>query len=123
MYMKIAIVGTRTFNDYISLKEFIFEHIKLEDITYIVSGGAKGADALAEKFAKEYGFWPDSFIEHEADWNYYGLGAGNIRNSLIARDADMLFSFWNGISSGSRDMLKKIKKEGKPYFIYLYEQR
>jgi len=121
--MKIAIVGTRTFNDYISLKEFIFKHIKFEDITHIVSGGAKGADALAEKFAKEYGFYDNNFIVHKANWSYYGNYAGNIRNGLIARDADMLFSFWNGISPGSRDMLKKIKITGKPYFIYLYEQR
>lgn len=121
--MKIAIVGTRTFNDYTSMKEFIFEHIKLEDITYIISGGASGADTLAEKFAEEYGFYGDNLIIHKADWKYYGHYAGNIRNGLIAADTDMLFSFWDGKSPGSKDMLKKIKKIGKPYFIYFYDQR
>ena len=51
--MKLAIVGSRTFNDY----EFLFntihniEDFRIIDIECIISGGAKGADSLAEKFA------------------------------------------------------------------------
>ena len=49
--MKLAIVGTRTFTDY----EFLcWEVNKFSNITEIISGGAKGADKLAEQYAKEH---------------------------------------------------------------------
>ena len=49
----LAIVGTRTFNDYKLLKKKVDEINKKTKINMIVSGGAKGADKLAEKYAKE----------------------------------------------------------------------
>lgn len=53
--MKIAIIGSRTFNDYEllrqSLDEFSFE--ANVDISLIVSGGANGADSLGERYAHE----------------------------------------------------------------------
>ena len=49
--MKIAIVGSRTFQDYDLMCEFI--ECKLSDMEFnsveaVVSGGARGADSLAE---------------------------------------------------------------------------
>ena len=49
--MKVIIAGTRTFNDYQLLCNTIKElNINIDEI---VCGGAKGADALGEKYAKE----------------------------------------------------------------------
>lgn len=45
--MKIAIIGSRTFEDYQLLCD-IMERFQDEDIT-IVSGGAKGADTLGNR--------------------------------------------------------------------------
>jgi predicted Rossmann fold nucleotide-binding protein DprA/Smf involved in DNA uptake len=42
--MKLAIVGSRTFNDYEKLKNTILSLIDLQDIKQIISGGAKGVD-------------------------------------------------------------------------------
>ncbi len=40
--LKIAIVGSRDFNDYSLMKEFIYSYIKKEEIELVVSGGARG---------------------------------------------------------------------------------
>ena len=49
--MKLAIIGSRDFNDY----EFLCDELKpyLHKITLVISGGAKGADSLGEKWAKD----------------------------------------------------------------------
>ena len=49
--MKIAIVGSRNFHDYELLDKTIKNNIDIDDIDYIVSGGAQGADRLGERFA------------------------------------------------------------------------
>lgn len=49
--MKLAIVGGRDYDDYERL-EIWADELKP---TEIVSGGAKGADALAEEYAKRKG--------------------------------------------------------------------
>lgn len=40
--MKLAIVGSRMFNDYNMLVNFIQENYDIDEITHIVSGGARG---------------------------------------------------------------------------------
>jgi hypothetical protein len=56
----------------------------------LVSGGCpRGGDRFCEVFAKEY----DIPIRiHYADWDKYGKSAGYIRNTYIARDADILIA-------------------------------
>ena len=51
--MRIAIVGSRDFNDYNLMEAFVLSKIELKDIQAVVSGGAKGADSLASEFAKK----------------------------------------------------------------------
>ena len=51
--MKLAVVGSRTFNDYNLLKEHLDKIHAITPITLIISGGAKGADKLAEKWAHQ----------------------------------------------------------------------
>ena len=49
--MKIAVIGGRDFNDYSTLSFIVSEHKP----SMLISGGAKGADALAEKFSRDFG--------------------------------------------------------------------
>ena len=44
--MKVAVVGSRSFNDYEKLKQTLDQ---TPSITSIISGGAKGADSMAEQ--------------------------------------------------------------------------
>lgn len=47
--MKAAVIGSRSFTDYEKLKSVLSSY----HITEIISGGAKGADSLAEQYAIE----------------------------------------------------------------------
>lgn len=109
--MKLAIVGSRSFMDY----ELLISKIKLFtrgiNITEIVSGGAKGADSLAERFAKDQNIKTKIF---PADWNNFGKSAGMIRNKDIVKYSDIIIAFWDGKSTGTKnsiDLCLKLKKK------------
>lgn len=107
--MKIAIIGSREFSN----KEYLNKSMQtIKDkynISLIVSGGAKGADTLGERWAnknkiKTKIFLPDFKRKHP----YF------YRDRLIAEEADLVIAFWNGRSSGTRytiDYSRKISKE------------
>lgn len=115
--MKIAIVGSRNFNDYDMFCEHLYSILfynmmsSVDDITQIISGGARGADSLAERFAEEN----DIEIKvYPAEWDKYGKKAGYLRNELIVQAADVVIAFWNGVSRGTKhsiDLAKKYDKE------------
>lgn len=143
--MNIAIIGSRTFNDYEYLKkcmkevlskEFSVGHNKIDaesicDIT-IVSGGAKGADNLGKIYSKDHDF---GYIEHEAKWkdlsgsdvrprtNQYGqiynANAGHIRNTLIINDSDIIVAFHNG-SPGTANSLRKARQANKKIYEFKF---
>jgi len=94
--MNIAIVGSRTFNNYNLLET---ELLKYDNINFIISGGAIGADRLAEKFALKYNI---KTIIYKPDWGKYGKSAGYIRNKDIVNHADVVIAFWDGQSKGTK---------------------
>lgn len=75
----------------------------------IISGTAKGADTLGERYAEEksYEVW-----RYPADWNTYGKKAGYIRNEKMAQVADALVAFWDGKSRGTKHMIDLAYKYG-----------
>jgi aconitase A len=104
--MIVAVVGSRNFNDYDAMKK-ILDNIKIDAI---VSGGAIGADSLAEQYAKEHGI---KMIVHRPNWIKYGKTAGFVRNVDIVNDADMVIAFWDGKSRGTRHTINTAKKQKK----------
>ncbi|MCK7545854.1 DUF2493 domain-containing protein, partial [Marinobacter bryozoorum] len=65
---KIAVIGSRHFTDYDRLERVLQPWLP----AHIISGGAKGADALAEQLARENKL-PITVIK--PDWKQYGRGA------------------------------------------------
>lgn len=116
--MVLAIIGSRDFNDYEQLSYFIRKNVKVDNITEIVSGGARGADALAEKFAMEYHIPTTIF---KPNWQKFGRPAGMIRNKDIIEKSEVVFAFWDGISKGTANSLKLAEKAKKSIYIYQYE--
>ncbi len=120
--MNIAIIGGRDFTDYELVKETIKlfeteEGILIKDFTHIVSGGAKGADSLAKKFANEFGI---PLIEHFPNWEKYKKAAGYIRNELIINDSDVVFAFWDGKSKGTKNSIDIARAKKKTLIITKY---
>lgn len=109
--MKVAIVGTRTFTDFQLMRDKVTEYIHPSSITEIISGGATGADRLAEKFALCYGIPIQIF---HPDWNTHGKVAGVLRNKKIVDKADLIIAFWNGSSRGTANTIniaRQLKKD------------
>lgn len=103
--MKVAVIGSRTFDDY-ELMKIILDKF---DITLIVSGGAKGADKLSEKYALEKNIPVQIF---KPDWSI-GRHAGFLRNTTIIEYSDFVVAFWDGKSKGTLDSINKAKKLNK----------
>lgn len=115
---KIAIVGSRTFNDYNYLCMIIYYSFIDYDIKpeyEIVSGGAKGADKLAELYAQDHGHRLKVF---PALWDLYGKSAGYKRNKQIVDYADVVMAFWDGESKGTKHTIDLAKAQGKPVYIF-----
>ena len=116
--MKIAIVGSRTLDDYRLVCKYVGFFV-FEDIKEIISGGARGADSLAERYAKQFVIPLKVF---EAEWDKYGKSAGFIRNQTIVDNCDMVLAFWDGVSRGTADTIEKAKKAKKPTFIVYFDK-
>lgn len=131
--MKIAIVGGRDFNNYDLLKTEVSKLILDTSDVEIVSGGAKGADALAERFAKEFNY-PIKIFKAEWDkidvgkvyikYNKYGKPynalAGFIRNRKLVEYSDVVIAFWDFSSHGTMNTLEIVRELNKRVIIVKY---
>ena len=109
---RVIIAGTRDFSNYELLKEKcdnILSTKRQDSNIVIVSGTAKGADRLGERYARERGFLLRRF---PADWDKDGNKAGPIRNAKMADNADALIAFWDGTSRGTAHMIMTAKEKG-----------
>lgn len=114
--MKCIIAGGR---DFVGHEEHLVWLMNLSccmAITEIVSGGATGADAYGEEFARIMAY---PLAKFPADWNKHGRAAGPIRNRQMAEYADALILFPGG--KGAADMKSAMKKLGKPIYEYAKE--
>lgn len=110
--MKIIIAGSRDFNDYELLKQYvdhILQNVAQREEIEIVSGGAKGADTLGERYAREREYKLTRFV---AEWDKYGRSAGPRRNEQMGDYADALIAFWDGKSKGTSHMIEYAKRKG-----------
>lgn len=134
--MKLAIIGSRTFDNYDLLKSTIIKYFfNSNGFTFnqIISGGAPGADSLGVEYAKERGI---DWQEYKAEWcnldlspcrikldkngKKYNVLAGFNRNNDIIKESDLILAFWDGKSTGTKDSLTKAKEAKKPTFIIYY---
>ena len=135
--LKIGIVGSRKFQSYSHIREFVFklkEKFGKENIE-IVSGEQKqGADGFAKRAALEFDIRYVSFPPAHYNWNqhcikeayHYGKEYRPYyyfqRNTEIAEYSDMIVAFIpQGIkiheSKGTFDTYTKAKNLGKKVFI------
>lgn len=109
---RVIIAGSRTFSNYKFLMEqcqaILQEKMKTHQVI-IVSGHARGADVLGERFAKEFGLPVELY---PARWNTLGKGAGMVRNAQMAKASDALIAFWDGHSRGTEHMINFAKRRG-----------
>ena len=116
--MKTIIAGGRDFSNtaYYTLMAGCLKDIPWE-ITEVVSGGARGADRMGERWADEYMIPIKLF---PADWKTYPKAAGPIRNKQMAEYADALVAFWDGKSRGTKNMIEIATNKGLRVKVFEY---
>lgn len=114
--LALGVVGGRDFDDY-DLLAYVLDGFG--PIACIVSGGARGADSVAETYADNRKI---PTIIHKPDWERYGKSAGMLRNAYIVRDSDEVVAFWDGKSKGTANTIQRCKDAGKPIHIIPYNR-
>lgn len=112
--MKIAVIGSRNLiinklGDYLPI-----------NVTEIISGGAKGIDSCAKKYALEKGI---KLTEFYPEYQKYGKGAPLRRNLQIIDYADIVLAFWDGKSRGTKFVIEQCRKKGKTVRVFLLKQQ
>ncbi len=111
---RLIVAGSRGIGDY----KLVADAIRYVDarfpVTEIVSGGARGVDALGEMFARRTG---TALRRFPADWETHGRSAGYQRNVEMARHADGLLAVWDGESRGTKHMIDIAVERGLVVYV------
>lgn len=119
--LRLAVVGSRNFTG-VAAFALLAAHLDRIQASakglelVIVSGGADGADSLAENWAHSRGCYVDIY---KPDWKTHGRSAGFKRNTTIWANADAGIAFWDGESKGTQHSFGIAKRMGKPLTIVL----
>ena len=102
----LLVVGSRSLTIYSLIENYldklVAERLSDYDIV-VVSGGAKGVDTLAERWADNKGYEKVIML---ADWEKEGRSAGFKRNARMHQfiadtEPRIVVAFWDGISKGT----------------------
>lgn len=130
---KILVCGGRDFKDNSVVFTALDQRVMIHKEITVVSGLAAGADTIAVEWQKKQdgvellGFpakWDDieGKPENEIKTNKYGkkywVKAGFERNRLMLLHTDIVLAFWDGKSSGTKNMIDISRKAGKSVFVY-----
>ena len=108
---RLVVAGSRGFDSYERLSAELDKYLKGRSNVTIISGTARGADRLGEKYAQEHGY---KIEQVPAQWAKYHQGAGPIRNKQMVKTADAVLVFWDNESSGTRNIIECARAENIP---------
>lgn len=108
--MKVAVIGSR------GLCVNNLEKYLPACTTEIVSGGAKGVDTSAKKYALSHNMKLTEFLP---EYNQYGRDAPLKRNITIIEYSDVVLAFWDGKSRGTKYVIDNCKKRKIPVRVFL----
>lgn len=114
----LLVAGSRGFNDYQLFTErldYLLQN-QLDKEIHIVSGGARGADKMAEWYAKKRGYQMHVF---PAEWDRFGKSAGYRRNEQMHKFISQFpkrgcVCFWDGSSRGTQHNFQLCQTYGTP---------
>lgn len=119
--IRVCIAGGRDFDDYQLARQILDKcFFSISVNVHIVSGGARGADSLGIRYAREHGL---PLKIYRADWQKFGKRAGMLRNAEMAKNSECLIAFWDGQSHGTDMMVRTMAKLKKNLVVFDYEGR
>lgn len=117
---ELIIAGSRDITNYEVVKNAVEDHFSTDDVDTVISGNARGADGLGEKWAEYHDINVDTYPVTDDDWEELGKKAGPMRNREMAEVGDALIAVWDGESPGTRSMIEKAYDEGiTDVFVHL----
>lgn len=108
--MRVAVIGSRG----VKMPD-LAKHLP-EGITAIIPGGARGADAVVRKYARQHGM---ALLEIPAEPQCCGRDAAQHRSDQVVEAADYVLAFWDGFSHDTAYVIKKCIALEKPYEIHI----
>jgi hypothetical protein len=115
--VNVVVAGSRGFTDYKLLCETLDRLLPQDVAITILSGTARGADSLGERYALDRGLAVRHF---PANWKLHGKVAGLLRNEEMLRCAALAIFFWDGSSRGTAHAVITAAKLDVPYHIINY---
>lgn len=111
--MRVAVIGTRNLN--VKIEKYL-----PDNMTELISGGMKGVDMLAEKYADEHNI-PKLIVNPE--YSRYGIIAPILRNRLIIDISDMIVIIWDGKDRHIKDAINYSNYVNKEIIVYKIRSR
>jgi len=109
--MKVAVIGSRSFNSY----SFLADKLAGFSISCVVSGGARGADSLGARYALECGLPLQVFVPN---YSRFGRSAPLVRNRSVVGCVQLVVAFWDGRSPGTAHALGLARRLGLPCRVF-----
>lgn len=113
--MRAIVCGGRDYSD----EGKVFEALTSLGVSFVIEGGASGADTLAWEWARrnltdDKAPWSDRWMRFDARWDRDGRAAGPIRNQRMIDEGkpDAVVAFPGG--RGTADMIRRAKRAGIP---------
>jgi hypothetical protein len=113
--VKLAIVGSREYEDYLEFKTKVDEFRQTHQVDMIISGGAKGVDTMAYRYAVENGI---TFVCHPPKPEDGFPAKFFKRNLRIVAQSEFMLAFPKGKSTGTRHSIALAKKLGVHGVVY-----
>jgi len=102
---RVLVCGSRSWDDAQTIRARLST---LPVGSTIVTGGARGADQLAESIARSLGFDVET---HRADWKRHGKHAGFVRNlKMLDTRPDLVLAFHDGRSTGTQHTIDEARR-------------
>jgi hypothetical protein len=114
----VLVTGSLSFDDYALLCATLDRLLVGKENVVVATGGATGAEALAERYAQEHGLGAKQLL---ADWARYGRGAKVIRANQLVETADRAVIFWDGKNKGIGELIEKAEAKGIPVEVVRFE--
>ena len=116
--MRALVCGGREFANRQMLNEALNRLRQERGIAHLIAGGARGADSMAEWWARGEGVPCDVY---QADWAGLGRKAGPIRNQRMLDEGkpDLVVAFPGG--RGTADMVRRGREAGVEVIEVTYD--
>ena len=122
MDINLIVAGSRSYDDVEHVWYVLDQLSRQYDIKSVVSGLATGPDTIGKEWAESRSI---NVIPVEAKWSLYkGDVAGIARNAKMENIGNALIAFWDGKSTGTADMIKRMHRKmtrGDCVFVFVID--